>query len=105
MPIGLDEASLTTSEEAACAYRTGMIALRTTPDRALRHFACALALDPTFAMAHAAVALVGHELHAPVDVHARLGTALLHARRASAAEHRFVREVAGRLSATSRAVS
>ena len=42
--------------------------------------AASVALDPTFALGHAALALLGHELCAPVDVEARLRDARLHAR-------------------------
>ena len=64
---------LTTSVEAAQAYRAG-------------NWVEALALDPTFALAHATLALVGHEQGVPVDICARIHDAELHARRSSREE-------------------
>src|SRR5690242_1274114 len=75
---------LTTSPDAARAYRAGKVAQ-------------ALALDPTFALAHAAVALLGHEHGLPVDVCARLHCAELHARRSTEAERHQVAAVARRI--------
>ena len=70
---------LTTSPEATAAYNRGvgdLLGLRTGAVEAL---AASVALDPTFALGHAALALLGHEMCAPVDVAARLRDALLHA--------------------------
>lgn len=64
---------LTTSAEAAQAYRAG-------------RWAEALALDPTFALAHAALALACHRDGSPVDLCSRLRDAELHARRSSQEE-------------------
>ena len=64
---------LTTSVEAACAYREG-------------RYAEALALDPTFALAHAALALHGYCTGEPVDLCSRLRDAELHARRSTRSE-------------------
>ena len=71
---------LTTSAEAAAAYRNG-------------RWAEALALDPTFALAHATLALLGHERDEPVDICCRLRDAELHARRSSPAERRQVEAI------------
>jgi hypothetical protein len=78
---------LTTSAEAARAYRAGQ-------------WAEALALDPTFALAHAMLAVLGHRRHLPVDISSRLRDAELHARRSTRAEQsqveamvRYVRAV------------
>ncbi|MFL6024945.1 MAG: hypothetical protein ACJ72O_16515 [Marmoricola sp.] len=71
---------LTTSAEAARAYRAG-------------RYAEALALDPTFALAHAALALMG-DGGAPVDLCARLRDAELHARRSSVEEREQVASIA-----------
>jgi hypothetical protein len=68
---------LTTSIQAAHAFRAG-------------RWAEAVALDPTFALAHATLALVGHECGEPVDICARLRDAELHARRSSEIERRQV---------------
>ncbi|RZI79513.1 MAG: pyridine nucleotide-disulfide oxidoreductase, partial [Microbacterium sp.] len=85
---------MTTSPEAARAYRAGVNALLQLRRGALQHFARALALDPTFALAHAALALMGHELCAPVDVRTRVRVARLHARRATDFEKSHVWAVA-----------
>ena len=52
-----------------------------------------IALDPTFALGHAALALLGHELCAPVDIDARLRDAALHAGRATERERSHVHAV------------
>ena len=56
--------------------------------------ASAVALDPTFAVAHAGLALLGHEMCARVDVDARLSDARLHARRGTERERSHVHAVA-----------
>lgn len=94
MHLGLLDDRLTTSPEAARAYRAGVAALVQRRRSALRHFASSLALDPTFALAHAALALLGHELGARVDVRTRVTTAQLHSGRTSAFEQSHVRAVA-----------
>ena len=72
---------LTTSAEAAQAYRAG-------------RYAEALALDPTFALAHAALALQGYRTGMPVDHCSRLRDAELHARRSTREERCQVAAVA-----------
>ena len=74
--------ALTTSPEAAAAYNRGR---RWTcsgcgPGRS-PSLAASIAHDPTFALGHAALALLGHELCAAVDIQARLRDAVA-ARRA-----------------------
>jgi len=81
---GVLDRCLTTSADAARAYRAG-------------DFARSLALDPTFALAHAALALMGHHQGAAVDVPNRIRCAQLHARRSSDAERSHVCAVAGLL--------
>lgn len=81
MRSGVLDQELTTSADAACAYREG-------------RYAEALALDPTFALAHAALALLGYELDAPVDICRRLRAAELHARRSTHQERCQVAAVA-----------
>lgn len=71
---------LTTSADAARAFRAG-------------HWAEALALDPTFALAHAMLALVGHQGKAAVDICGRLRDAELHARRSSRHERNQVEAI------------
>ncbi|MCW2787491.1 MAG: pyridine nucleotide-disulfide oxidoreductase [Marmoricola sp.] len=104
MTTGVLERRLTTSPDAAGAYRAGVDAFLQLRSGALQHFARALALDPTFALAHAALALMGHELCAPVDVRSRIRTAQLHARRATEAERSHVTAVAGHIAGDRRAI-
>lgn len=104
MTTGTAERTLTTSPEAERAYRTGVTALLSLRRGAVGHFATALALDPTFALAHAALALMGHEFCAPVDVAARVRAGRLHARRARPAERSHVEAVAAHVAGDRRAI-
>ncbi len=104
MTTGLLDRRLTTSAEAEQAYLEGVDALLQLRQGALAHFSRALALDPTFALAHAALALMGHELCAPVDVPGRVRAATLLAGRASLAERDHVHAVAGHVSGDKRAI-
>lgn len=83
----------TTSREAAAAYNHGLSEVLRLRSGAAGSIARALALDPTFALAHAALALLGYEMCVPVDVAARLDDAQLHARRATERERRHVQAV------------
>lgn len=105
MKTGCLDDRLTTSPDAAFAYRAGVEALSRSDARALQHFARALALDPTFALAHAALALMGHDHQAPVDVQVRIAAALQHARRSTEAEQMEVRAIAGHINGDVRAVA
>lgn len=91
--------ALTTSPDAAAAYSRGLIDVLRLRSGALPSLASSIAHDPTFAVGHAALALLGHELCARVDVDARLRDATLHAARASERErshvHAVVRHVGG----------
>jgi hypothetical protein len=82
---------LTTSAEAALAYRRG-------------RWAESLALDPTFALAHAMLALTSHRDGTPADVCSRLRDAELHARRSSPEERQQVEAIVRHLRAE-RAIS
>jgi len=104
MTTGTIERRLTTSPEAERAYLAGVHALLSLRSGALEHFARALALDPTFALAHAALALMGHEFCAPVDSGARVRAARLHARRASPAERSHVDAVGRHVTGDRRAL-
>lgn len=66
---------LTTTAAAADAYRRGTGRLLRVSAGALADFAEAVQHDPTFALGHSALALVGHEFDAPVDVAGHLRTA------------------------------
>ncbi len=73
--------SLSTSTEAADAYTGGVNRLLRIQAGAQERFETAVAVDPGFALGHAALALLGHEYGADVDVRA----ATARARRAAAA--------------------
>jgi len=88
---------LTTSSAAAEAYNRGLIDVLRLRTGALEHLAESIAHDPTFALGHAALALLGHEMCAPVDVPARLRHAQLHARRATERERCHVEAVAAHI--------
>ncbi|MFF7985827.1 FAD/NAD(P)-binding protein [Streptomyces sp. NPDC007901] len=89
---------LSTHAEAAAAYRGGLdrvLKVRSGGEDAL---ARAVALDPGFALGHAALALLGHECAAPVDVPRALADAQRSAReRADARERSFVDVVTRRV--------
>ncbi|WP_414721041.1 FAD/NAD(P)-binding protein [Streptomyces sp.] len=71
---------LSTHAAAAAAYRSGLGRVVTVRAKAADSFARAVELDPGFALGHAALALLGHECGADVDV----PRALADARRAAA---------------------
>ena len=54
--------ALTTSPEAAAAYSQGLLDVLRLQSGALPSLAASIAHDPTFALGHAALALLGHEL-------------------------------------------
>lgn len=91
--------SLSTSSAAATAYNTGVSALLRVQEGGLLDISQSIAHDPTFALGHAGLALLGHEYGAAVDVEGRLAAARLHARRATDRErshvHAVVSHVAG----------
>ena len=88
---------LSTTSEAAEAFRLGMDRVLLLREGAVEQFARSVALDPGFALGHAALALLGTEWGVAVDVPAELAAA-----RASAAggvderERGFVAAVAAR---------
>src|SRR6476619_6321184 len=86
--------ALTGGVEAVAAYNRGVGNLLRLEEGALHAVAASVALDPTFALGHAALALLGHELCAPVDIEARLRDARLHARRSTDRERSHVEAVA-----------
>ncbi|MDN4174815.1 pyridine nucleotide-disulfide oxidoreductase [Nocardioides sp. SOB77] len=90
---------LTTSPAAARAYARGVGRVLRLQPGAPEAVAEALVHDPTFALAHAALALLGHEQCVEVDLPARLRDACLHAGRATDRErshvHAVLRHVAG----------
>lgn len=84
---------LSTSQAAATAYNSGVSALLRVQEGGLIGVSEAIAHDPTFAVGHAALALLGHEYGAAIDVDSRLAAARLHARRASDRERSHVNAV------------
>ncbi|QWF20109.1 pyridine nucleotide-disulfide oxidoreductase [Nocardioides sp. LMS-CY] len=88
---------LTCSPEAAAVYRRGTEDLLRLRGGAERSVAAAIALDPTFALGHATLALLGHEMCAAVDVGARIADALTLAPRATERERSHVHAVAAHL--------
>jgi hypothetical protein len=88
---------LTTSPEAAAAYNRGLDRLLRLRTGAVEALATSVVHDPTFALGHADLALLGHEMCAPVDVRARLRDAVLHAARATERERSHVHAVASHL--------
>lgn len=71
-PLGLP---LSTTTEAAAAYNAGLERLMLLQDGAEEKIREATELDPTFALAHAALAMLGHESGAHTDVAASLSAA------------------------------
>jgi hypothetical protein len=85
--------ALTTSPQAASAYSQGLLDVLRLKSGALPSLAASIAHDPTFALGHAALALLGHELCAQVDTQARLRDASLHAARGTERERSHVHEL------------
>lgn len=84
---------LTTGPLAAYAYVDGIRDLLRLRTGAADRIATAIALDSTFALGHAALALLGHEMCVEVDIAARLADARLHAARATERERSHVHAV------------
>ncbi|MGP4111447.1 FAD/NAD(P)-binding protein [Streptomyces sp. 4N509B] len=100
-PTDLHGLPLSTHASAAAAYRAGLDRLLKVRAGAADCFTRAVALDPGFALGHAALALVGHEAGAAVDVPRALADAQRAVReRACERERAFVdvvtRRVTGR---------
>ncbi|MGW2051064.1 FAD/NAD(P)-binding protein [Streptomyces sp. NPDC001858] len=92
---------LSTHSAAAAAYRSGADRVLKVRAGAPAAFRRATALDPGFATAHAALALVGHECGADVDVPRTLADAQRSAReRADDRERSFVHVVSQRVRGT-----
>src|SRR3954469_13232882 len=96
--------ALSCSPEAGTAYNRGVTDLLRLRAGAERSVAASITLDPTFALGHATLALLGHELCAAVDIRARMRDATLHLDRASARERSHVRAVAAHLRGDSQAL-
>lgn len=87
---------LSTTSEAAEAFRRGMDCVLLLKEGATAHFAHAVALDPGFALGHAVLALLGMEWGAAVDVPAELAAARAGSGRIDERERSFVAAVAVR---------
>ncbi|MFJ9373219.1 hypothetical protein [Streptomyces sp. NPDC101455] len=89
---------LSTHAEAASAYRNGLDRVLKVRAGAEDAFARAVALDPGFALGHAALALLGHECGAAVDVPRTLADAQRCAReRADERERSFAEVITRRV--------
>ncbi|WP_208643326.1 FAD/NAD(P)-binding protein [Streptomyces diastatochromogenes] len=97
-PVDGHGLALTTHAEAAAAYRGGLDRVLKVRSGAQDAFARAVALDPGFALGHAALALLGHEGGAAVDVPRALADAQRSAReRSDERERSFVDVVTRRI--------
>lgn len=102
-PVDAHGLALSTHAEAAAAHRTGLERVLKVRAGAEDAFARAVALDPGFALGHAALALLGHECGADVDVPRALADAQRCAReRADERERSFVDVVTRRVHGESR---
>ncbi|WP_188894018.1 pyridine nucleotide-disulfide oxidoreductase [Microlunatus endophyticus] len=84
---------LTTGEQAGRAYNEAIAAVLRLHPGAIGGASRAIALDPTFALGHAAVALLGYEFGERVDISARLAAARRHAVGATERERSHVHAV------------
>lgn len=92
-PLGLP---LSTTAEAASSYNAGLeriMRLQSGGEELIRE---ATALDPDFAVAHAALAMLGHEAGADVDVRRRLAAARTAIRKRGDAREASLVDVVGR---------
>ena len=89
----LYDLALSTSDESAAAYNRGVAALLRVQRGGVRAVSESISHDPTFALGHAALALLGHEFSAAVDVEARITAALAHAPRGTEREASHVHAV------------
>src|SRR5918997_6258573 len=89
--------ALSCSPEASTAYNRGVGDLLRLRAGAERSVAASVVLDPTFALGHATLALLGHELCAAVDVPARMRDAIAHSHAATARERDHIAAVAAHL--------
>ncbi|MFG2381449.1 FAD/NAD(P)-binding protein [Streptomyces avermitilis] len=97
-PVDAHGLALSTHAEAAAAYRTGLDRVLKVRAAAEDSFERAVTLDPGFALGHAALALVGHECGADVDVPRALADAQRSAHeRADERERSFVDVVTRRI--------
>lgn len=91
-PLGLP---ISTTSEAATAYNAGLERLMRLQDGAEEQLRLATELDPGFALAHAALAMLGHEAGADADVRASLEAARKAARKRGDDRERSLVDVVG----------
>ena len=96
-PVDLYGLQLTTSTTAAEQYNAGLRHLLAVRRGGVEAVAASVAIDPTFALGHATLALMGHELGANVNLPARVASALRHARRSTERERSHVHAVVAHL--------
>lgn len=97
-PLDVSGFPLSTHAAAAAAYRTGVERLLKVRAGAREAFLRAARLDPGFALAHTALALIGHECGAAVDVQRALADAQRCVReRATEHERAFTEVIARRV--------
>ncbi len=96
--------ALSTGPEAGSAYVRGVRDLLCLRSGAVEAAAESIAHDPRFALGHAALALLGHELCAPVDVGGRLRDAVLHSVSGTPRERSHVHAVDAHVRGDSRAL-
>ena len=85
--------ALSTSSAAAEAYNRGVGALLRVQEGGLPAISESITHDPTFALGHAGLALLGHEYCASVDIDARLTAAVRYADRGTERERSHVHAV------------
>ncbi len=85
--------ALTCGRDAAAAYDEGLRVVLRLGQGATAAFARSIALEPGFALGHSALALMGHEMCAPVDIAARLRDARRLASTATARERSHVHAI------------
>ena len=93
---------LTGGVDAVAAYNRGVASLLRLEEGSLHAVAASLTLDPTFALGHAGLALLGHEMCAPVDIEARLRDAARHAEHGTERERSHVAAVTAHVTGDSR---
>lgn len=93
--------ALTGGEQAVAAYNRGVGDVLRLRRGSVEAIASSITHDPTFALGHAALALLGHELCAQVDIQARMRDATLHAGRSTERERSHVYAVVQHISGDS----
>ena len=85
--------TLTGGEQAVAAYNRGVGDVLRLRRGSVEAVASSITYDPTFALGHAALALLGHEFCAQVDIPSRIRDAMLHAGRSTERERSHVHAI------------